>query len=99
MVSNNLQELVNETESSGGDERHDPETERQRGEGRVILVGDDGGDLGDGRGLLFLEDDRGAFDVELFLDELLFGDVFLLLFRHDGGEGLSNRGMWDLDAM
>jgi hypothetical protein len=77
-----LQELVKEGEDEGEDDGHDVVTEGHDGDGGVVLVGDDGGNLGDGGVFLLLEVDGGAFDIELLIDELLLGKVFGLLLGH-----------------
>jgi len=77
-----LQKLVNEGQEKGEEDSHDPETEGHDREGRIILVGDDGSNLGNGRVLLFFEDDGRALGIELLVNELLFSNVFLLVFGH-----------------
>jgi len=82
-----LQELVEEGEDEREDDSHDVETEGHDGDGGIVLVGDDGGNLGDGGVLLLLQVDRGAFDIELLIDEILLGKVFGFLLGHDVSSG------------
>lgn len=54
----NLQKLVEERKDDGENNGHEPETESHDGQGGVIFVGDNSGNLGDGRVLFFVENDR-----------------------------------------
>ena len=79
-----LQELVEEREKTGKEDTHDPVTESHDGKVGFIFVGDDGGDLGNGRVLLFLEGDGCALGVNLFVFEFI-SMVFFLVIGHGGG--------------
>jgi hypothetical protein len=85
VVGKDLQELVEEGEEAREDDGHDPVTESHDGQTWLILVGDNGGDLGNRRVLFFLEDDRGTLSIDLLVDEVVFSKIFLLVVGHGGG--------------
>jgi hypothetical protein len=84
-ASTEPEELIEEGEDAREEDGHEPETSGHDGERGVILVGDNGGNLGNRRVLLLLEDDGRALDIELLVDEFFFSSVFLLLLGHGGG--------------